>query len=114
MSCSLVPSYYSRFTRNCGCFERMPTLYFCQPHAKNQGMLRAVLSVNESERVVSQHPATYIGSEFPKLGNEKEAARDFAVLNFPPNEVPAGWRSGYYRLDSDLTKLNESLLALSR
>ena len=38
----------------------------------------------------------------------------FAVLNFPPNEAPAGWRPGYYRLDSDLTRLNESLLALSR
>ena len=32
----------------------------------------------------------------------------------PPNEAPAGWKPGYYRLDSDLTKLNESLLALSR
>jgi hypothetical protein len=77
-------------------------------------MLRAVLSVNECERVVSQHPATYVGDHFPKLAGEQGAASDFAVLNFPPNETPAGWRSGYYRLDSDLTKLNESLLALSR
>jgi hypothetical protein len=77
-------------------------------------MLRAVLSVNECERVVSQHAATYVGDEFPKLANEKGSANDFAVLNFPPNETPAGWRPGYYRLDSDLTKLNESLLALSR
>jgi hypothetical protein len=92
----------------------MPTLYFCQPHAKNQGMLRAVLSVNESERVVSEHAATYVGDKFPKLANEQGPANDFAVLNFPPNETPKGWRSGYYRLDSDLTKLNESLLALSR
>ncbi len=92
----------------------MPTLYFCQPHAKNQGMLRAVLSVNECERVVSQHTATYVGDQFPKLANEQGSANDFAVLNFPPNETPSGWRSGYYRLDSDLTKLNESLLALSR
>jgi hypothetical protein len=92
----------------------MPTLYFCQPHAKNQGMLRAVLSVNECERVVSEHAAKYVGDEFPKLGNEQGSANDFAVLNFPPNETPAGWRPGYYRLDSDLTKLNESLLALSR
>jgi hypothetical protein len=92
----------------------MPTLYFCQPHAKNQGMLRAVLSVNECERVVRDHAATYVGDEFPKLANEQGSASDFAVLNFPPNETPAGWRSGYYRLDSDLTKLNESLLALSR
>jgi hypothetical protein len=77
-------------------------------------MLRAVLSVNECESVISQHAATYVGDEFPKLANEQGPANDFAVLNFPPNETPAGWRPGYYRLDSDLTKLNESLLALSR
>jgi hypothetical protein len=75
-------------------------------------MLRAVLSVNECERVVREHAATYVGDEFPKVANGP--ANDFAVINFPPNETPAGWRSGYYRLDSDLTKLNESLLALSR
>ncbi len=77
-------------------------------------MLRAVLSIHECERVVSQHPATYVGDQFPKLANGQGAANDFAVLNFLPNEAPAGWRPGYYRLDSDLTKLNESLLALSR
>jgi len=36
------------------------------------------------------------------------------VLNITCDETPAGWRPGYYRLDSDLTQLNESLLALSR
>jgi hypothetical protein len=77
-------------------------------------MLRAVLSVNECERVVSQYPATFVGDQFPKVADEQGATNDFAVLNCPPNETPAGWRSGYYRLDSDLTKLNESLLALSR
>jgi hypothetical protein len=77
-------------------------------------MLRAVLSVNECERVVSQYPATFVGDQFPKLAGDPGSTNDFAVLNFPPNETPAGWRSGYYRLDSDLTKLNESLLALSR
>lgn len=77
-------------------------------------MLRAVLSVHECERVVSQHPAKYIGDHFPKLASDQMAANDFAVLNFPVNETPTGWRPGYYRLDSDLTKLNESLLALSR
>lgn len=77
-------------------------------------MLRAVLSVNECERVVSEHAATFVGDQFPKLANEQGPASDFAVLNFPPNETPAGWRPGYYRLDSDLSKVNESLLALSR
>jgi hypothetical protein len=77
-------------------------------------MLRAVLSVDECERVVHEHAATYVGDEFPKVADEQGSANDFAVINFPPNETPVGWRSGYYRLDSDLTKLNESLLALSR
>ena len=77
-------------------------------------MLRAVLSINECERVVSQHPATYVGDKFPKLSNEKGAANDFAVLNVTSSETPAGLRPGYYRLDSDLTQLNESLLALFR
>jgi hypothetical protein len=92
----------------------MPNLYFCQPHAKNQGMLRAVLSINECDRVVRQHPATYVGEQFPQLVNGHEATNDFAVLSFRPDETTTTWRPGYYRLDSDLTQLNEAILALSR
>lgn len=92
----------------------MPNLYFCQPHAKNQGMLRAVLSVNECERVVSQHPATYVGEQFPPVVDGQGATDDFAVISFRPDETTSAWRSGYYRLDSDLTQLNEALLQLSR
>lgn len=92
----------------------MPNLYFCQPHTKNQGMLRAVLSVSEWESVVRQHPATYVGQKFPKLGKDSGANYDFAVICFQPEETTAKWRPGYYRVDSDLDKLNESLLALSR
>lgn len=92
----------------------MPNLYFCQPHAKNQGMLRAVLSVPECETVIQKHPATYVGEQFPRMAPDQIAESDFAVINCAANETPAGWQPGYYRLDSDLTKLNESLLALSR
>ncbi len=92
----------------------MPNLYFCQPHAKNQGMLRAVLSINECERVVKEHPATYIGEQFPALGNANGSANDFAVISFRAEETTKAWRPGYYRLDSDLTKINEAILALSR
>ena len=77
-------------------------------------MLRAVLSVNECERVVSEHPATYVGEQFPALANGSGAVNDFAVLSFRAEETTSAWRPGYYRLDSDLTKLNESILALSR
>lgn len=92
----------------------MPNLYFCQPHAKNQGMLRAVLSINECERVVSQHHATYVGENFPQVDGGQAANDDFAVISFRPDETTAQWRTGYYRLDSDLTKINEALLQLSR
>jgi hypothetical protein len=77
-------------------------------------MLRAVLSVNECDRVVSEHPATYVGEQFPALVNGNEAPNDFAILSFRAEETTSSWRPGYYRLDSDLTKLNESILALSR
>jgi len=92
----------------------MPNLYFCQPHAKNQGMLRAVLSISECERVVSEHPATYVGDQFPSLGNGNGPASDFAVISFRAEETTNAFRSGYYRLDSDLSKINEAILALSR
>lgn len=92
----------------------MPNLYFCQPHAKNQGMLRAVLSIKECERVISEHPATYVGEQFPSLGNGNGSANDFAVISFRVEEITNGFRPGYYRLDSDLGKINEAILALSR
>jgi hypothetical protein len=77
-------------------------------------MLRAVLTVRECDRVVSQHPVTYVGEQFPKVVTGLEPANDFAILSFRPEETTSNWRPGYYRLDSDLTKLNEALLALSR
>jgi len=92
----------------------MPNLYFCQPHAKNQGMLRAVLSIHECERVVSEHPARYVGEQFPALGNGNGSTDDFAVISFRAEEITNVWRAGYYRLDSDLTKINEAILALTR
>lgn len=77
-------------------------------------MLRAVLSVNECEQVVSKHMATYVGEDFPRLGNNSEGTDDFAVICFHADETTSVWRPGYYRVNSDLNKLNESLLALSR
>ena len=92
----------------------MPNLYFCQPHAKNQGMLRAVLSVTECERVVSRQPVTYFGEKFPGLAEGPAGEADFAVLRFSAAETNGTWRPGYYRLDSDLGLLNELLRELAR
>ena len=92
----------------------MPNLYFCQPHAKNQGMLRAVLSVNECEAVVSAHPVKFFGDSFPSLSSEQTGGSDFAVLRFAAEETNGKWQAGFYRLDSDLVELNEALRHLQR
>lgn len=92
----------------------MPTLYFCQPHAKNQGMLRAVLSVKECERVVSEHPVKFFGDSFPSLSDGEAGSGDFAVLRFAAEETVGDWRAGFYRLDSDLVELNDALRDLQR
>lgn len=92
----------------------MPNLYFCQPHAKNQGMLRAVLSLHECERVVDHHEITFFGESFPSLGDAAAGAEDFAVLRFAAEETNGKWRAGFYRVASDLTALNDALRQLQR
>lgn len=92
----------------------MPNLYFCQPHAKNQGMLRAVLSIEECDRVIAPKSVTYVGDQFPAPVNDATDSPDFAVLRVAPSEKNRSWRPGYYRSDSDLGDLNEALRKLER
>ncbi|HMD08569.1 MAG TPA: hypothetical protein VKH63_13605 [Candidatus Acidoferrum sp.] len=77
-------------------------------------MLRAVLSINECERVVSKHPVTFFGDSFPSLSEGQTGAVDFAVLKFAAEETVGDWRPGFYRLDSDLVALNDALRDLQR
>ena len=107
-------SVLSKFPAFVPMLAGMPNLYFCQPHAKNQGMLRAVLSVNECDRVVSTHSVTFFGESFPSLSEGQAGAGDFAVLRFAAEETNGNWRPGFYRLDSDLGELNDVLRDLKR
>ena len=77
-------------------------------------MLRAVLSLNECERVVSNHSVTFFGESFPSLSDGHAGAGDFAVLKFAAEETAGDWRAGFYRLDSDLGQLNDALRDLQR
>lgn len=92
----------------------MPNLYFCQPHAKNQGMLRAVLSLPECEKVVRQESVQFFGENFPSVAEAPAGASDFAVLRFAADETNGKWKPGFYRVDSDLNQLNEALRELQR
>ena len=92
----------------------MPNLYFCQPHAKNQGMLRAVLSLPECEQVASKHHVQFFGETFPSFSEGPTDARDFAVLRFAAEETNGKWKPGFYRVESDLNQLNDDLRDLQR
>ena len=92
----------------------MPNLYFCKPHAQNQGMLRAVLSREDCKYLVNSNVATYLGSEFPKMADQSGLNVDFAVLSFDDSEADAEWQPGFYRFDADLMELNAVLLRLAR
>ena len=92
----------------------MPNLYFCQPHARNQGMLRAVLSIDECTGVLAPQSVTYVGKQFPNPADHPADRNDFAVLSVADSETNPDWRSGYYRSDSGLDKINQALLQLNR
>ncbi len=92
----------------------MPNLYFCQPHAQNRGMLRAVLSLADCRDLLARSSATYVGDEFPKFCHEGSTAADFAVLSVSSDETDTDWPPGYYRFGADLMEINEQLVALSR
>jgi hypothetical protein len=92
----------------------MASLYFCQPHTQNQGMLRAVLNREDCQHLAKPGAITYLGEEFPKLANGDQQDRDFAVLKVEADEADAKWRSGFYRVDADLMELNSVLLTLAR
>jgi hypothetical protein len=91
----------------------MANLYFCQPHARNQGMLRAVLSREDCETLVGSGSAVFLGDKFPSLADSQGIA-DFAVLKIADDEANAEWRSGFYRLEADLVELNTTLMNLAR
>jgi hypothetical protein len=91
----------------------MPSLYFCQPHAQNQGMLRAILSLDDCKQLAPPDRVTYLGDQFPKLGAGNGQAQDFAVFSISDEEADAKWRAGYYRVDADLMELNAQLLTLA-
>ena len=90
----------------------MASLYFCQPHTKNQGMLRAVLNRDDCQHLAAPGHITYLGDEFPSFANG--APKDFAVLKVDAEEADTEWRSGFYRVDADLMELNTMLLTLAR
>jgi hypothetical protein len=107
-------AYHSSFPPICRLYLYMASLYFCQPHAQNQGMLRAVLDRDDCKHLAESGAVTYIGNQFPDLAQSPRGSRDFAVLKVTADEADAQWRCGFYRVDADLMELNARLLTLAQ
>jgi hypothetical protein len=107
---TLVPF---KFRRILPMITPMPNLYFCQPHAQNQGMLRAVVSLEDCKYLAAPNSVVYVGEQFPAIADKGKEA-DFAVLRISAEEADGDWRSGFYRVDADLMELNSILLRLAR
>lgn len=77
-------------------------------------MLRAVISLEDCQELVTPDSATYVGDDFPKVFEQNGHKGDFAVLGVSAEEANEEWRRGYYRIEADLMDLNAQLLKLAR
>ena len=87
----------------------MANLYFCQSINRSLGILRAVLSWEESQSLLGQHVAEYKGQRFPT--SNPDSASDFAVLRIFDEESNEQWRSGFYSFGADIMQIEQALQA---
>ena len=77
-------------------------------------MLRAVLSREECEGLLSPASVTYLGNQFPSVSDGPSGVGDFAVLKIGAEEASSEWRPGFYRCQANLLEWNEMLQKLGR
>jgi hypothetical protein len=87
--------------------EVMPTIYFCHAINKGPGMLRAVLSSEETASLLKLRSAHYVGLLFPTATENRKA--DFGVLRVSEVEGHGEWRVGFYCFDTDIMALEEAI-----
>ena len=83
----------------------MANLYYCHSIDKGSGILRAVLSVEESGRLLNALSAEYSGPEFPSLTEDQP--NDFATLCISEEELDGKWPCGFYCFNADITRIEE-------
>ncbi len=93
-------------TRDSRC---MPNLYFCESENQSRGMLRAVLSWEDCNRVVNYGSAIHLGDEFPCGTINGSCRSTVAILYVRPEEASEKWGAGFYRIDTDVMEIDEAL-----
>jgi hypothetical protein len=84
----------------------MPNIYYCNGLANNGlGMLRAVLSWEESRNLLKLCSVQYAGLQFPTMAQGR--ASGFAVLRILDEERSDKWQVGFYSFDCDILHIEE-------
>jgi hypothetical protein len=84
----------------------MANIYYSQP-ANRRGILRAVLSLEESRNLLNQHMIHCAGKQFPTASQGPKV--DFAVLQVFDGETNGEWKSGFYQFDDDITQIEATV-----
>lgn len=71
--------------------------------------MRAALSWEEGKNLLDQLPADYVGEQFPT--SNPDSAPDFAVLRIFDEESDDEWRTGFYRFNAGLGRIEEAIQA---
>jgi hypothetical protein len=87
----------------------MPNLYFCESENQSRGMLRAVLSWEDCNRVVNYGSAIHLGDEFPRGSINGSCRSTVAILYVRSEEASEKWGAGFYRIDTDVMEIDEAL-----
>jgi hypothetical protein len=87
----------------------MPNLYFCESENQSRGMLRAVLSWEDCNRVVNYGSAIHLGDKFPSGSTNGSCRSTVAILYVRPEEASENWGAGFYRIDADVMEIDEAL-----
>jgi hypothetical protein len=84
----------------------MPNIYYRSGLANSDlGILRAVLSWEESRNLLKLCSVQYAGLQFPTIAQDR--ASDFAVLRILDEERNDKWQVGFYSLDGDILQIEE-------
>jgi hypothetical protein len=84
----------------------MPNIYYSNGLANSGlGILRAVLSWEESRNLLKLCSVQYAGLQFPAIAQAR--APDFAVLRILDEERNDKWQVGFYSFDGDILEIEE-------
>jgi hypothetical protein len=84
----------------------MPNVYYCNGLANNGlGILRAVLTREETRNLLKLRSVQYAGVQFPTMAQGRTS--DFAVLRILDEERDDKWQVGFYSFDGDILQIEE-------